>query len=92
MLEFQVNSMQSQTAKLRHYHYDTWTFLPDSRDDASRKGMELYMDLPYVLLEFKRDDSDQVCALEWDLQGNSCEGPAPGLADLVKPVRFERIQ
>lgn len=91
LLGFQVNSLPRQTAKLRHYHYDTWSFLPTSRDDASRKGMELYMALPYVLLVFKRDSNDRVSALEWDLQGGECEGPAPGLGDLVKPVRFERV-
>ncbi|KAH6615500.1 beta-lactamase/transpeptidase-like protein [Chaetomium sp. MPI-SDFR-AT-0129] len=91
LLGFQVNSLPRQTAKLRHYHYDTWSFLPASRDDASRKGMELYMALPYVLLAFQRNQEDRVCALEWDLQGGECEGPAPGLGDLVKPVRFERV-
>ncbi len=91
LLGFQVNSLPRQTAKLRHYHYDTWSFLPASRDDASRKGMELYMALPYVLLNFQRNHDDRVCALEWDLQGGDCEGPAPGLGELVKPVKFERV-
>ncbi|KAL2182953.1 beta-lactamase/transpeptidase-like protein [Thermothelomyces heterothallicus CBS 203.75] len=91
LLGFQVNGLPRQTAKLRHYHYDTWTFLPESRDDASRKGMELYLALPYVLLEFKRGHDDRVCALEWDLQGGDCEGPAPGLGSLVKPHPVQAV-
>ncbi|KAH8595046.1 hypothetical protein B0O99DRAFT_624253, partial [Bisporella sp. PMI_857] len=91
LLEFTVNGLQRQRAKLRHYHYDVWTFLPNSRDDASRKGMELYMKLPLVLLSFLRDEKGDVSALEWDLQAGVCEGPAPGLETAVQPIRFDRV-
>ncbi|KAF7561163.1 hypothetical protein G7046_g2978 [Stylonectria norvegica] len=91
LLGFTVNGLKRQTAKLRHYHYDVWTFLPNSRDDASRKGMELYMKLPLVLLSFLRDESGKVCGLEWDLQAGLCEGPAPGIDTAVDPVKFERV-
>ncbi|KAJ4252022.1 hypothetical protein NW762_011323 [Fusarium torreyae] len=92
LLGFTVNGIQRQSAKLRHYHYDVWTFLPDSRDDASRKGMELYMKLPLVLLSFLRDEMGKVYALEWDLQAGVCEGPAPGLETAVDSIRFDRVK
>ncbi|KAL8755047.1 MAG: hypothetical protein Q9199_003918 [Rusavskia elegans] len=34
LLGFKINSLPRQAAKLRHYHYDSWTFIPDSRDDG----------------------------------------------------------
>ncbi|KAG5746481.1 hypothetical protein H9Q69_011830 [Fusarium xylarioides] len=92
LLGFTVNGIERQSAKLRHYHYDVWTFLPDSRDDATRKGMELYMKLPLVLLSFLRDDRGKVNALEWDLQAGVCEGPAPGLETAVSSIRFDLVQ
>ncbi len=85
-LTFSVNGRVRQTAKLRHYHDDIWTFLPDSRDDASRKGMERYMSLSLVLLVFVRDSSGRVSRLEWDLYG----GDRDETYD-VQPVRFEKI-
>jgi Beta-lactamase/Domain of unknown function (DUF3471) len=91
VLGFTVNSIKRQSAKLRHYHYDIYTFLPDNRDDAIRKGMEGYMVLPLLLLSFVRDSSGKVCSLEWDLQAGVCEGPAPGIEKLVGPARFHRV-
>jgi CubicO group peptidase (beta-lactamase class C family) len=91
LLGFTVNNISKQTAKLRHYHYDVWSFLPDSRDDASRKGMELYMKLPLVLLSFLRSGTGKILALEWDLQAGVCEGPAPGLESVVGSIRFDRV-
>jgi hypothetical protein len=64
LLGFNVNSISRQSAKLRHYHYDTWTFLPDSRDDALRKGMEGFLSLPLLLLSFIRDEAGAVCSLD----------------------------
>lgn len=91
LLGFNVNSMPRQSAKLRHYHYDTWTFLPDSRDDASRKGMEGFLSLPLLLLSFVRDEAGNICGLDWDLQAGVCEGPAPGISSIVAPIRFHRV-
>lgn len=64
LLGFKVNSISRQSAKLRHYHDDTWTFLPDSRDDASRKSMEGFLSLPILLLLFVRDKAGVVCSLD----------------------------
>ena len=90
LLAFTVNSDPQQTAKLRHYHYDTRTFLPDSRDDALWKGMESFLVLGRLLLSFVRDDTGAVCFLDWDLQAGSCQGPAPRIGELVAPIRFQR--
>ncbi|KAF2195030.1 beta-lactamase/transpeptidase-like protein [Zopfia rhizophila CBS 207.26] len=91
LLGFRVNSIKRQTAKLRHYHYDVWTFLPNSRDDLVRKGMEGYMVLPMLLLSFIRNTSGAIYALDWDLQAGVCEGPAPEIGQAVAPVRFMRL-
>jgi CubicO group peptidase (beta-lactamase class C family) len=91
LLGFSVNSLEKQTTKLRNYHYDVWTFMPRSRDDAVRKGMEGYMVLQMLFLSFVRDATGQVSSLEWDLQAGLCEGPAPGLGRAVGPVKFERV-
>ena len=91
LLGLNVNSMSRQSAKLRHYHNDTWTFLPDSRDDASRKGMDGFLSLPLLLLSFVRNKTGIVC-LDWDLQAGMCEGPAPGISSIVAPIRFHRVK
>lgn len=88
LLTFVVNDLPRQRARLRHYHHDTWTFLPDSRDDATRKGMIPFLKLPRLLLVFVRNHSGVVCSLEWDLQGGSCEEPASNLANKVSSIRF----
>lgn len=85
LMYFAVNGLISQRAKLRHYHNDDWSFLPDSRDDAIRKGMEHYMSLPSVLLSFVREVSGRVSAVEWDLDA--------GMSGVrrISPIRFEKI-
>lgn len=85
-LGFTINGKERQKVKLRHYRYDIRSLLPGSRDDASRKGMELYMQLALVLLYFVRDGKENVIVLEWDLQAGSCEGPTPGLAKAMRPI------
>lgn len=78
LLGFKINSLPRQAAKLRHYHYDSWTFIPDSRDDAVRKGMEGFLQLSLLIMNFVVSDSNELQWLEWDLQGGKFEGPAPG--------------
>ena len=91
LLWFNVNRLPRQSAKLRHYHYDTWTFIPNSRNDALRKGMEGFVNLPLLLLEFVGGSDGSISGLKWDLQGGSCEGPAPSLDQRVGPVFFPKI-
>jgi len=90
LLGMKVNSMPDQCVNLRHYHFDIWTFLPSSRDEAVRQGLEGYMVLPMLLLSFTRNVEGKVDALQWDLQAGQCEGPAPGIDKIVKPIEFER--
>ncbi|KAI1378290.1 beta-lactamase/transpeptidase-like protein [Hypoxylon crocopeplum] len=90
-LSFVVNSRDQQAAKLRYYQQDVWTFLPNSRDDASKKGMETYMSLPLVLLSFVRDMAGQIRWLDWDLYGVSGQSESHE-AYKVEPVRFEKIR
>ena len=90
VLNFQINELPSQCANLRHYHYDVFTFLPNSRDDAVKKGMENFMQLPLFMFSFDRGRGGTVDALDWDLQAGSCEGPAPGLEQEVGVCRLLR--
>ncbi|KAI6090461.1 beta-lactamase/transpeptidase-like protein [Hypoxylon rubiginosum] len=90
-LSFTINKQARQTAKLKHYHWDVWTFLPNTRDDASRKGMELYMALPLVLLSFVRDNTGQVRWLDWDLYGGYDQPELSDAVYTIDPVRFDRI-
>ncbi len=90
LLELTVNGIKRQSVKLRHYHYDTWTFLPNSRDDAVKKGLEAFLLLPLLLLVFTRDKQGTIDALEWDLQAGVCGGPAPGIDRIVSPIRFHK--
>ncbi|PGH16488.1 hypothetical protein AJ80_05173 [Polytolypa hystricis UAMH7299] len=92
LLSFSVNSLPRQSAKLRHYHYDTWTFLPNSRDDAARKGMTGFFKLPRLLLSFIRNDSGRVFHLDWDLQVGSYEGLPLKFDYPVLPIRFLRAE
>ena len=88
----EINGIPRQRAKLRHYHYDTWTFIPESRDDAVKKGMQNFMSLPLLLLKFvAAGNNGALDRLEWDLQGERCEGPAPGLARVTDPIIFKRL-
>ena len=89
LLGFTVNKLERQSAKLSHYHYDTWTFAPHSRDDALRKGMESFMSLPLILLSFIRNDQG-ISSLAWDLQGGAMSSPAPYSAKNANPVIFQR--
>lgn len=91
LLGMRINCMEDQFARLRHYHFDVWTFLPKSRDDAIRDGLEGFMALPMLLLSFTRDARGVVNDLKWDLQAGQCEGPAPGIEHLVEPVVFQRL-
>ena len=89
LLAFSVNGQPVQ--KLRHYQGDTWSFLPDSRDDAARKGMERFTSLSSVLLVFIRDASGSISSMEWNLYaGDADERPAPDAVP-VRPVRFGKI-
>lgn len=60
LMGFRINSLPKQVAKLRHYHYDVWSSIPDSRDDAIKKGMEGFMRLPLFLLSFKRKVTGEI--------------------------------
>jgi CubicO group peptidase (beta-lactamase class C family) len=90
LLGFTVNGLKRQSAKLRHYHYDTWTFLPESRDDALHKGMESFMKLSLVLLSFTRNEQGLIAGVEWDLHGGPTGDSEPGSMNNVRPVHLHR--
>lgn len=81
LLGFKINS-----AKLRHYHDDSWMFVPNS---STRKGMEGFLQSSLLIVSFVVKDSNELQGLAWDLQGGKCEGPAPALGVAVLPMRFQ---
>jgi hypothetical protein len=91
VLGFTANLIRNQSAKLRHYHYDVYTFLLNNRDDAIHKGMEGYIVLPLLLLSFVRNSCGEVTSLEWNLQAGACKGPAPDIGEIIGPVKFDRV-
>ncbi|RLL95786.1 hypothetical protein CFD26_104121 [Aspergillus turcosus] len=38
-----INGNEEQTFDLHHYHHDTWTFLPSTRDECFRQGYSAYL-------------------------------------------------
>jgi CubicO group peptidase (beta-lactamase class C family) len=42
-LRLRINDNEEQTFELYHYHRDTWTFLPASRDEVIRQGYSSYL-------------------------------------------------
>ncbi|KAK0744941.1 beta-lactamase/transpeptidase-like protein [Apiosordaria backusii] len=88
-LAFTVNGRPGQ--RLRRYQGDTWTFLPNSRDDALKKGMERFINLPNLLLVFTRDSDGCITGLMWDLYGQKSEELVMHDSVRVEPVRFEKV-
>ena len=42
-LQLRINDLEDQTFDLYHYRYDSWTFLPRSRDECLQKGLHFYI-------------------------------------------------
>ena len=42
-LRLRINDIPEQTFHLSHYHHDTWTILPKTRDKCLAQGLETYL-------------------------------------------------
>lgn len=71
-LRLRINSSEEQTFDLHHYHYDTWSFLPASRDECIRQGYSVYLfSWKAFLIEFTGADNGQFRSLSWKLDLDS---------------------
>ncbi|KAL2848177.1 hypothetical protein BJY01DRAFT_246502 [Aspergillus pseudoustus] len=68
-LRLRINDNEEQTFDLYHYHRDTWTFLPASRDEAIQQGYSAYLySRQAFLIEFSdRADDDHFQVIRWKL-------------------------
>lgn len=78
-LEMKRNGMETQCHRLSHYHYDTFSFMPESRDEMERRCLVDYAIYEQFLVAFVRDEEDRVVGLDWVMQ----EG--------FKPLRYNRM-
>ncbi|KAF5005912.1 hypothetical protein FDECE_7670 [Fusarium decemcellulare] len=77
-----INGRPEQDFKLTHYHRDTWTFLPDTRDECICEGYSSYVSrLECVVLEFHTFLDDMFQEVKWQLD------PDPR----VSPTVFQRL-
>jgi len=65
---FRINGIREQTFELYHYHRDSWTFMPSSRDECLRLGLGIYIPCwQSFILEFGPYDSGQSRWVRWRL-------------------------
>ncbi|CEL00838.1 hypothetical protein ASPCAL00433 [Aspergillus calidoustus] len=63
-----INDNEEQTFELYHYHRDTWTFLPASRDEAIRQGYSPYLySRQAFLIEFTDVADNHFQSIRWKL-------------------------
>lgn len=73
-----INGHFDQAYHLHHYHYDTWSLLPSSNEEAIKRGyFGIFGDWEEYLVSFGRRPDGVVGWLSWKLDGVS--------------VRFDRI-
>ncbi|KAF2256540.1 beta-lactamase/transpeptidase-like protein [Trematosphaeria pertusa] len=78
-LEMRLNDRESQRHRLQHYHYDTFGFLPESRDEKELRCLVDYGSYQQFLLSFVRGEQCEITGLEWVMENG------------FPPLRFERL-
>lgn len=69
---FRINGIIEQTFELHHYHRDSWTFMPGSRDECLRLGLGIYIPCwQSFVLEFGPYDGGQCRWVRWRLDPDS---------------------
>lgn len=75
-MEICINGMSEQSLRLYHYHYDTWSFLPKSRDDCLAKGLAIYVSSWKAFnFEFDRFATDRFRGILWSMDIDPRAGP-----------------
>jgi hypothetical protein len=60
--------MDTQRHHLSHYQYDTFSFMPGSRDEMELRCLVDYSVYEQFLLSFVRDEEDKIVGLNWVMQ------------------------
>lgn len=79
-LEMRLNKRVSQRHDLSHYHYDTFGFLPKSRDEKELRCLVDYFGYEQFLLSFIRSENGAFVGLNWVMQ------------DGFKPLHYIRVK
>ncbi|MCJ1459423.1 hypothetical protein MMC28_009801 [Mycoblastus sanguinarius] len=67
-LRLWINGLTEQTFELYHYHHDSWTFLPGSRDKCLALGLEIYIpSWRSFILDFDNYVAGRLNTLRWTL-------------------------
>lgn len=67
-LRLRINGNEEQTFDLHHYHHDTWTFLPSTRDECFRQGYSAYLySWQAFLIEFTGMKDGHFQSVHWKL-------------------------
>ena len=74
-----LNNIESQRFKLEHYHYNVFSYLPDTYDEYLSRCLISWWELKMFFLTFKQDTDGHVVAVEWAVDG-------------VTPLAFEKGQ
>lgn len=69
-LKITINSHVNQSYILKHYYYDTWSLLPGSEEEASRRGyFVIFNSWEEYLVSFERRLDGAIGWLTWKLDG-----------------------
>ena len=67
-LQLCIDGVPDQRFELYHYHSDTWSFLPDSRDECLALGLGMYISSWRAFnIEFNRFAVNRFCGILWTL-------------------------
>lgn len=64
-----LNNVESQRFKLEHYHYNVFSYLPDTYDEYLSRCLISWWELKMFFLSFKQDANGHVVAVEWAVDG-----------------------
>ncbi|KAL9609450.1 MAG: hypothetical protein Q9167_005779 [Letrouitia subvulpina] len=71
-----MDNRPDQVLELYHYHKDTWTYLPSSRDECLLQGLSLHVsNWKSLLFKFDRFAVDKFRGLQWEMGLDPRSGP-----------------
>ncbi|KAI1120576.1 beta-lactamase/transpeptidase-like protein [Nemania abortiva] len=77
-----INGLEAQTFQLYHYHHNSWSFLPKSRDDCISQGYTAYIsDWKCFVVDFSAFAEGRFDELSWVLDSDP----------RVTPTVFKRV-
>ena len=75
-LEITINDLPDQRLRLHHYHHDTWSFFPATRDDCLMKDLGIYMTSWRAFnFDFTRFEVDKFGGMQWSMDLDPRAGP-----------------